>query len=136
MSSPALALMPPHIMQAAYMRPPAPARPLRTAKAALLRAARGGDAMQQYKSVSRRCRARSARPDGAKRGRHCLVWTRLARSSQLRPTNGKVLAYRPAIDDATPSFDAAANSCEPCTPAAPPRTSLISSASLLMPAPE
>eukprot|EP00962_Isochrysis_galbana_P046149 scaffold18450_cov125-Isochrysis_galbana.AAC.4 len=52
-SSPALALMPPHIMQAAYMRPPAPARPLSTATAALLRAARGGDAMQQYKSVSR-----------------------------------------------------------------------------------
>eukprot|EP00962_Isochrysis_galbana_P011330 scaffold3178_cov109-Isochrysis_galbana.AAC.7 len=51
-SSPALALMPPHIMQAASMRPPAPARLLSTATAALLRAARGGDAMQQYKSVS------------------------------------------------------------------------------------
>eukprot|EP00962_Isochrysis_galbana_P037556 scaffold13167_cov123-Isochrysis_galbana.AAC.10 len=47
----------------------------------------------QCNSTSR-CRARSARPDGAKRGRHCLVWTRLARSSQQRPTNGNVLAYR------------------------------------------
>eukprot|EP00962_Isochrysis_galbana_P035075 scaffold11979_cov108-Isochrysis_galbana.AAC.7 len=55
-SSPTLALMPPHIMQAAYMRPLAPARLLSTATAALLRAARGGDAMQQYKSVSRSLR--------------------------------------------------------------------------------
>eukprot|EP00962_Isochrysis_galbana_P004442 scaffold1222_cov138-Isochrysis_galbana.AAC.1 len=31
--------------------------------------------------------------------------------SQQRPTNGKVLAYRPSIDDATPSFDAAADGC-------------------------
>eukprot|EP00962_Isochrysis_galbana_P054848 scaffold26486_cov118-Isochrysis_galbana.AAC.4 len=55
-SSPALALMPPHIMQAAYMHPPAPTRLLSTATAALLGAARGGDAMQQYKSVSRSLR--------------------------------------------------------------------------------
>eukprot|EP00962_Isochrysis_galbana_P003484 scaffold979_cov131-Isochrysis_galbana.AAC.1 len=58
-SSPALALMPPHIMQAAYMRPastcPSPAAEY-PAPAALLRAARGGDAMQQYKSVSRSLR--------------------------------------------------------------------------------
>eukprot|EP00962_Isochrysis_galbana_P029798 scaffold9591_cov98-Isochrysis_galbana.AAC.5 len=56
MSCPALSLMPPHIMQAAYTRPPAPARLLSTATAALLRAARGGDAMQQNKSVARSLR--------------------------------------------------------------------------------
>eukprot|EP00962_Isochrysis_galbana_P039625 scaffold14244_cov129-Isochrysis_galbana.AAC.5 len=142
-SSPALALMPPHIMMmhhagGVYVSTcPSPAAEYRHGCPSPRRTWWRRNATVQV-GVALAPHGLTV-PDGAKRGRHCLVWTRLARSSQQRPTNGKVLAYRSAIDDVTPSFDAAADGCEHCTPAAPPRTSLMSSASPLpmpMPAPE